>query len=200
MEEKKKSCHPELASNSRLLQTRRLFLSALTLALTSSPALLSSLTVLGEEEEEEEEETFGHLHTIISEPVKPRPGEYLLLLPLRLNTCNHSSRRQCFFDFFFLGWFPPASESRSPRSKGTMQLCSMRSSHLFSSAPCFFFSSSSSFFPTSLVQSQSREAKPAWHRVRFRGDGCAAPDAADDFADAPQTLPAGRCAGPFSLP
>lgn len=42
------------------------------LALTSSPALLSSLTVLGEEEEEEE--TFGHLHTLISEPVKPEWG------------------------------------------------------------------------------------------------------------------------------
>lgn len=44
------------------------------LALTSSPALLSSLTVFGEEEEEEE--TYGHLHTLISEPVKPERGEH----------------------------------------------------------------------------------------------------------------------------
>lgn len=51
-------------SNSQLIQTQRLFLSALILALTSFPALLSSLAVLGEE-------AYGHLHTLISEPVKP---------------------------------------------------------------------------------------------------------------------------------
>lgn len=104
---KQKNCQSELVSNSQLIQTRRLFLSALILALTSSPALLSSLTVLGEEEEEE---AYGHLHTLISEPVKP---EWRVHAAAAEHFCNHSSHLQCFF-------FSPPSRS-TPRAHTTLK-------------------------------------------------------------------------------
>lgn len=72
------------------------------LALTSSPALLSSLTVLGEEEEEEE--TFGHLHTLISEPVKPEWGVHAAAAEHLQPQLTSSV---LFIQFFFFVPLPP---------------------------------------------------------------------------------------------